>query len=330
MGVDSKALLATIIRKLPVLIGLAVTGAVLGSGLNLLITLAQSQNLKYVSETEYYIEFAEGRYEARDYYNDFTWNDVIGTDLILGRMMELLGTGYDREEVKGMMTADILSDVRYLTVTVKGEDADKVYQVKEALGTALSEFGSRMDEFSSIYKIDDLEITKENISYFGVRAALLGAFVFAFAGLFVIALRFSAGSSFYTKNDISKTLGIPVYGMIFKSNKNNKRQEEMLVLNMKMLTNKYSSLFLLDAGEGKYAEKFVMHVNGNKGIKPQTLKPYVAGYDEEKPVLAVVPFGVPYREKITDEINNARLRGANVIGAVIVDADVFWNRIYMG
>ncbi len=117
-GIDSKALLVTLIRNLPRLLLLAVAGAVLGSGLHLVLVLYQSGRAMFVAETEYYVDFADGRLEAKDYYNDFTWNDVIATDLILGRMMEELGASYDRAEVKQMITADILSDVRYLTITV--------------------------------------------------------------------------------------------------------------------------------------------------------------------------------------------------------------------
>ena len=76
-GIDSAAMLVTLITKLPVLLALAVAGAILGSGLHLIITFIQTREPVYVSETEYYIDFAEGRYEAKDYYNDFTWNDVL-------------------------------------------------------------------------------------------------------------------------------------------------------------------------------------------------------------------------------------------------------------
>ncbi|MDE5825876.1 MAG: hypothetical protein K2H91_14535, partial [Lachnospiraceae bacterium] len=137
-GVDSRAMLATFIIKLPKLLILAVAGAVLGSGLNLFVVLVKIQNRCYVSETEYYVAFDKGQDDARHWYNDFTWNDVLTTDGILGRAMELLGNGYERSQVKEMIRADILSDVRYLTITVKGQNAAQVAEIKDALGTALN------------------------------------------------------------------------------------------------------------------------------------------------------------------------------------------------
>ena len=131
-GIDSRAMFATYITKLPRLLILAVAGALLGSGLNLFVTLVKTQDVCYVSETEYYIDFADGRYEARDYYNAFTWNEyVLGSDLVLGRAMEYLGSGYDRDQVKEMLRAEMLSDVRYLTIYVRGQEPAQVAEVRE-------------------------------------------------------------------------------------------------------------------------------------------------------------------------------------------------------
>lgn len=183
-GIDSRALFATYMIKLPRLLILAVAGAVLGSGLSLIVALLQMHERYYVSETEYYVEFAEGQLEAKHHYNDFTWNDVLTSNEILGRAMELLGDGYDRSQVQEMLTADILSDVRYLTITVRGLDWNQVESVKNAIGTALEVFGQTKKEFDRIYKIDDLEIVQEEIPLFTGRAAVLGGILAVCAGIF--------------------------------------------------------------------------------------------------------------------------------------------------
>jgi capsular polysaccharide biosynthesis protein len=288
-GIDSKALVTTLIMKIPILLAIAVAGAIIGSGLNLVIAVIKSGDEKYVSETEYYIEFADGRYEARDYYNAFTWNDVMGTDLILGKMMTLLGDDYDRDTVKDMLEANIYSDVRYLKITVKSENYDEVVKVEETISPVLSEFGETMDEFTSIYKINDEGISKEETTYFTLRAALLGAFIFWFAALIVIMFKFCLGSSFYTKRDVTKTLDIPVFGISFK----NGSYEGVKDMPMQ----KYNDMFYQDEN------------------------------DRDK-LIAVIPFGKPYREKIMDEIYDMELKGMKVSGAVITDADSRWYKIY--
>jgi capsular polysaccharide biosynthesis protein len=290
-GVDSKALVTTVITKIPLLLIIAVTGAIIGSGLNLIIATVKEKDAEYVSETEYYIEFAPGRYEARDYYNDYTWNDVIGTDLILGKAMEILGTDYDRDYVKSMISANIYSDVRYLSVNVKGKNYDEVATVSDVLEPVLFEFGETMGEFTSIYKINDSGISMEEIPHFTLRAAFLGAIIFGFTELFIIVFRFCIGSSFYTKRDISKCLEIPVYGIAFKNGK-------------------YEGVGKMPNVE--YNDKFFADNNDSNNL------------------IAIIPFGKPYREVIIDEIDNVALGGKKVSGAILVGVDSVWYKIYKG
>lgn len=332
-GVDSRALFAALIRKLPILLLTAVAGAVLGSGLHLIITLIETRDVTYVSETEYYVAFAEGKYEAKAYYNDFTWNDVLATDLILGRAMELLGEGYDRGQVKNMITADILSDVRYLTITVKGHEPQEVEAVKDAIGIALEEFGANMPDFDSIYPIEDAGIMQEQVSYFGWRAALLGAVIAAGTAMFVIAFRCCMGSVFYTKGELTRTLGLPAYGMTFQKEKKGdafvQKQDKLLERNLKLLTEEYTAIILTDASGGKYAEAFLQKIKQCSDINAERFQ--VSGMEQEfsgMAVLAVIPFGKTYREKITDELNDVRLHGGNIVGAVLAEADLTWMKIY--
>lgn len=337
-GIDSRAMLATYITRLPVLFLLAAAGAVLGSGLNLLIALTAAREPVYVSETEYYISFT--RYDARDVYNDFTWNDALGTNLILGRMMELLGGGYDPNEVKNMMTADILSDVRYLTITVRGQEPAEVEAVKDAVGTALEEFGSAKEEFNSIEKIEDQEIAQEKVQYFVWQAAFLGAVIFAGTGIFVIALTGSMGSVFYTKNDIMKILEIPACGLAFAAGREKRackltsRQHRMLEENLKIFLERYSEIMLMDASDGRYARAFLQYVKDNDLADPSGLGVYGmedgCGSVENTAIMAVIPFGRTYRERITDEIQHAQLRGNSIVAAVLTDVDRNWTRIYYG
>lgn len=335
-GIDSRALFAVFITRLPVLLLWAVAGAVLGSGLHLLTALVRQRDTVYVSETEYYIDFAPGRYEAKDYYNAFTWNDVVATDPILGKAMDFLGSGYDRNQVRDMITADILSDVRYLTITVRGEKPDEVAEIRDALQTALEAYGGMVDEFDAIYKIEDLEIVPEEIPYFAWRAAFLGGVLFLGAGVFGIAFRFGIGSVFYAKDDIAKVLGIPAYGMTFCGAEGKDgagglagKQAGMLERNLKMLTDRQEDILLMDASDGRYAEAFLQDMRDNTGVDTSCMKRYHMEQElKGAAILVVIPFGKTYREKITDEINFARLHGGRIEGAVLTGADRIWGKVY--
>jgi hypothetical protein len=53
-------------------------------------------------------------------------------------------------------------------------------------------------------------------------------------------------------------------------------------------------------------------------------------YDNEdkNKLIAVIPFGKPYREKLADVIYDMRLQGNKVTGAVIVGASDIWYKLY--
>lgn len=333
-GIDSKALLVTLIRKLPQLLLLAVVGAVLSSALNLALALyASVKNPMFSVETEYYIDFADGRIEAKDYYNDFTWNDVIATDLILGYMMEELGTGYNREAVGQMLHADIWSDVRYLTIVVTGKDAQTVSAVSAAFGKAITVFGESKDEFDAIYQIEDNGVKEVEQNWFAWRVTMLGTLLFLGVGIFLTTLAFMIGDRFYTKTDVIKYLDLKPLGLISKTgNRKTGRQERRLLENLKELLEEKQKIYLLDAADGADAVIFVERLKAlGVDIDLGAFLPcekYCVGDDAT--ILVIVPFEKIYREKITDEINNAIMHNGTISGAVLTECDRHWVMMYYG
>ena len=332
-GIDSKALLVTFIRKLPQIVLFVLAGAILGSGLHCMITLYKSGKAMFVSETEYYIDFSEGRIDAKDYYNAFTWNDVIATDEILGRMMAELDSSYDRNAVKQMIDADILSDVRYLTITIKGTDTTQVSEVNAAFESAIAEFGKSKDEFDAIYKIEDNGILREQFAWFAWRAALLGAVIFAVIIIFFVALMFMAGDRFFTKTDVMKFLELSAVGLFYgNGNEKTGLHEQRLAECIKELLERYQKIYLLDGADGQDAEVFLRKFSElGTEIDCALLFPCEQYYTgEHAAILVIVPFGKVYREKITDEINNAVMHGGTIAGAVLTECDKTWVGMYYG
>lgn len=334
-GTDSKALLVTFIRNLPQLLMLAVLGAAVGSAFHLILVFLEEKNAPFIARTKYYIDFADGRLEAKDYYNDYTWNDVVGTDLILGRMMDELGAGYDRAKVKSMINADILSDVRYLTITVTGQKESEVSEISQAFCNAICEFGKNMDEFDDIYKIQDNEIEKKRPEYFTQRAAFLGMIIFLGCGVFFIALGFIAGSRFYAKTDVIKFLETNPLGITFKNGSKSRHKlnaiyAERLIDNLKELLNENNKICLLDAADGADARIFLENLKSlDADIDMSAFCIYERRNAENNAaIVAIVPFGKIYREKITDEINDALMHGREISGAILTECDMRWVEMY--
>lgn len=347
-GIDSKALLVCFLRKLPYLLLMGVAGAVLGSGLYLLITVLTSEGTMYQAETEYYIEFAEGRIDAKDYYNDFTWNTVMATDWILGNTMEILGSEYDRDEVDNMITADILSDVRYLTITVRGADAELVDTVSEATKLSLESLAERVEEIDEIDSIVQIrnngtEQTKEPL--FTLRAALLGAACGILAGVFWLVAAFSMGSRYYTKEGLSRSLGIPVYGLLYERNGNSDgadiRQEKALGLALQHCMEKAcgKKLVLMDVGNNASAQRCKELLTSVCEEELADVEICVQNNDivskdnyneirQTNGVILAIPFGKSCREAARDKLLQLENQDCRVLGAILVEADKTWMKLY--
>lgn len=336
---DSKAFLVSFLRRVPYMLLIGLTGAILGSGLYLIIAAIENRTEVYVEETKYYLDFSDGRLEVRDYYNDFTWNDVLGTKLILDETMKTLGPAYDKETVKNMIKADILSDVRYLTITVRGNVKEEVEAVSAATKNSLEAFGTKMEEFDTIYQIEDSGIGIDKKPLFVWRAAFLGFLVAAGIGIFVWCVRFGIGEAFYTQNSITECFGIPVLGLLYaKGNQRDGIQEIQTCLALEETVKKKA--VLMDVTEGDYAGHFLQayqELVREEKAKSDKLKVVTypiemnKSYDDMKEqdgVILVIPFGVPCKEKVTDAVNELKRRKCPIIGAVLADADRNWVKAY--
>lgn len=343
-GIDSKALLVCFLRKLPYLLLMGVAGAFIGSGLYLLIAIVTSEGPLYQAETEYYIDFADGRLEAKDHYNDFTWNDVIATDLILGNMMEILGASYERNAIKEMITADILSDVRYLTITIKGSDSTLVGAVSEAMKLSLELFGSSKEEFDSIDQIENNGVQQVEEKLFTWRAALLGVVCGVLVGVFWIAASFSLGSRFYTKRSISQCFGIPVFGLFYaKDNQVEGAQEKALQLALQYRMEKESvkKVVIADVVEGNYAQKCTdtlmsFYREEQPGVVYSVQGFFISKMEDfdairqTNGVILAIPFAKSCRESVIEKINQLENQDCKVLGAILVDVDKKWMKMYAG
>lgn len=335
-GIDSKAYLLCFLRRIPYMLLIGLTGAIIGSGLYLLIAAINNRTTVYMQETEYYIDFAPGRIDAKDYYNAFTWNDVMGTDLIMDTMMEVLGDTYSRESVKEMITADILSDVRYLTITVQGEDEKKVEAVSSAVQEALTALGSREDLFDSITLIEDNGVKPAPRPYFTWRATFLGFLIAVCIEIFRFSICFGIEDTFYTKKQIRQRLNIPVLGLWYQLDNHHDGEEELQTsLAVQSVMNQ--DVIFVDIINGNYAEQFYEQYTSIFSSKEngslQTISyPIIRQeeYDklENANVILVIPFGVPCANQAEDIVCELQRRNCHIAGAVLTNCNYKWVKAY--
>ena len=98
---------------------------------------------QYRQASKYYLTF--GQDEAgnpQDYYNDYTWNDLIFSVPAISQVIESeLPDGITMEDARRDIEAQILSDVRVLTIQVTDSDPQIVQALTDAVQDALVRYG---------------------------------------------------------------------------------------------------------------------------------------------------------------------------------------------
>ncbi|MDE6882820.1 MAG: hypothetical protein K2P48_06845 [Lachnospiraceae bacterium] len=157
-GMDMKKLLLCFIGKIWMALLAALLGAVLGGGAYAVSRVVPESKREYQAMSKIYLDFAADETgEVYQAYNGYTWNDLMATDPILDVTMQYLPEDYTREEVAAAVKAEILSDLRLLTITVTTHDAGRCEQILQAAGQSLVERGNTAREFRRIEVIQTTE-----------------------------------------------------------------------------------------------------------------------------------------------------------------------------
>lgn len=150
-GLDIKKLALCFWKRIWMAAAAALAGAVLGALVYMAARVVPEDEREYRALSKIYLDFAPDETgEIYQEYNGYTWNDLMATDPILDGTMRYLSEDYSREEVMAATKAEILSDLRLLTVTVTTHDADRCNAILQATGQSLVDRGNAAKEFRQI------------------------------------------------------------------------------------------------------------------------------------------------------------------------------------
>lgn len=219
-GIDLKLTMLLYCRKIWISIVCALAGAVFAGGLYFLVHVVYAPAREYEAVSKLYLTFAtDDDGDAYQYYNGYTWNDLMGTEPIMDRIMEALGdTDLSREDVRAAVSADILSDIRLLTVTVTTNQLGESEEIIRAAEKALIGFGEEMIEFDRIEVIGHGQAKLVVVEDETVRAVIAGAVIGFLLSLIGLAFAYVVDDSIYVPSDFEKRYGYPVLGVRFAGN----------------------------------------------------------------------------------------------------------------
>ncbi len=214
-GVDLKLVLLLLFKKVGIMIISALAGALLCGLLYGIWHSRAAGNRRYEARSQYYITFEEIEDKTffDYYYNGYTWNDLLSSDLILGYAMGLLPDGYDRKYVDDCVEAEILSDVRVLTTTASSKSAEEAASFQQAIEQAVVHYAQDGEKLARIEVIRSEEPVLEELADNMLRAAATGAAGFAAACVFCLLLRIAMQDAVYLPQEFEERFGIPCAGV---------------------------------------------------------------------------------------------------------------------
>lgn len=342
-GMDLKKLCILLLHKFWIVVLAAVIGAGLGAGVYLIHHVALNNNREYQAQSKVYLDFASDETgEVYQHYNGYTWNDLMSTNLIIATTMSYLPEDYTAEEVSDATLAEILSDVRLLTITITTSDAERTAKILEATDRSLVEMGQREQEFIDIEIIKETEpklLVADNRLVQAVLVGLVIGLVFMFIAM---ALGYVLDDRIYVPDDLKSVTKLPFVGFSFMcdktvyngvhsdntggsdkkresdnridSDRNRKlvqRLQDDLEKNKAHLTNKFGELMTLELGK-------------NEDITEQEF----TSARKADGVLLVIQYGKLDRSSLAYRIEQLSLQECKLAGIIIKDADMRFMKWY--
>ncbi len=317
----------------------AVLGALAAVILYMGLWLGLSGQRQYRQTSKFYLTFAaDDAGNVQDYYNDYTWNDLIFSVPAISQVLESeLSDSVTLEQAREDIEAQILSDVRLLTIQVTDQDPQTVQELTNAMQDALVRYGHTARQFESIEFLSSGEVepvtVKDRSQSAVVLGALLGVLLSA-AGVWLYEL---LNGGVYCPEEASARYGLPVlFTLCQETGKKGRKLPEFLEKeNEETAKSLGDATLLVIAEEDALAEETAAGLHERYGIdaralpSAQVLAQETKALQEEKLCLAV-----PYRKRnaaVTEHLHAQFIaKGSKLAGLVLAEADSSYLRKYYG
>lgn len=288
-----------------------IPGIVIGAALGALLWTGVhriTDGAMYSGYSEFYLDFAMTENGAAyDYYNGYTWNDLMTTDMIAAHTLENLHGGSDIAELERVTTAEILSDIRVLRVSFSDSDEQKCADIQTATEQALVSFGTEAKEFTQISLIKSVSPEKVVADDRIKQAILLGAILGLLITLGIMDYRYLLDDRIYVPSDISD-MGIPLL-RISMSDHDEK------------LENRLNAFLDTSA----MVDDDTIYIDASEYQKSDGKLPSIS---DTTHLVIRIPYGRVTRSALALMADRAEGADAHILGAEITDADSRFYRAY--
>lgn len=338
-ALNRRSLWLRLYRYLWILPACTVAGALLAVLIYSGIWLGLSGQRQYRQSSKFYLTFGtDAAGNVQDYYNDYTWNDLLFSVPAISQVIESeLPEGMTMEAARQDVEAQILSDVRLLTIQVTDPDPDRVQALTNAVQDALVRYGHNSEEFERIEFLSSDEVERVVVSDRSRNAALLGAFLGFLISAAALWLWELLDEGVYCPEDAARRYGLPVLlvlpGEELPSFLEEENQQEAAGLRQK-----YPDGIRLISEDAELAEetgktllkRYQIPVNAAGSTDVKNPEVVTAGKEAGERVFAVIPFGKRNAGGTDHLLTQKNAKGETVTGLILAEADGKFLKKYYG
>lgn len=309
-GMDFKKYMICLWRRFPLVIAAGVAAALLFGVVYTLSRTVPEGEREYQAFAKVYLDFAADETgEVYQAYNGYTWNDLMAADPLMDLTLSYLSGDYTREEVQASIRAEILSDIRLLTVTVTTNREERTEAILRAAVQALTVYGKQAKEFIEIGAIQETEAKLLVADSRLLQAVLLGLFLGLFLALLGLAFRGIFEARVMVAGDLKKVTDVSFLG--YADGPGNLRAD--YEKNLAYLREKAGDVTVCEASfEQPFAEEDFVNLRKASGV-----------------VLSV-PFGKANAAWVSYVIDQLAAQDCTLLGVAIRDCDAGFLRKYYG
>lgn len=309
-GMDIKKYMLCLLKRLPVLLGTVIGGALLGAIIYTAVHTVPESKREYTAYAKIQLDFAADETgEAYQAYNGYTWNDLMATDPIMNLILKNLSADYGRDEVAAAMRAEILSDIRILTLTVTTGSAARTDEILGAAVQALEEYGVQAKEFLAINGIQTTRAKLVVADSRMAQAVLVGSLLGFLISLFGISLYYVTDDRILVAGDVRRVTEAPFLG--YASGMETLQQD--YETNLAYLKKKWEGLYVCEIEKER----------------PLTEEAFCAMREAGGVVLSL-PFGGVHAAFVSYITEQLKAQECELRGVAIREADERFLRVYYG
>lgn len=309
-GMDIKKYLLCLLGKLPFVLGTVIGGALLGAFVYTAVRTVPESQREYAAYAKVYLDFAADETgEVYQAYNGYTWNDLMAADPIMELTLQNLSTDYTREEAEAAIRAEILSDIRLLTITVTTNRAERTDAILGAAVQALETYGGQAKEFIEIHAIQETEAKLVVADSRMAQAVFVGAFLGLLISLLGFSLYYVMDDRIMVAGDVEKTTGVSFVGYVSGAETLGQDYEK----NLAYLREKLGDIQICELDRGKsFSREEFQKMRGAGGV-----------------VLSL-PFGAVRGSFAAYVIGQLKVQDCKLCGVAIRDCDTRFLQRYYG